>query len=83
MALSYCLSSTLLFKWFIKIFTYLFILALLDPICVSRALHCGMHTDLVPQPGIKPRPPALGARIPTHWTTTEVPCISKENNDVE
>ena len=28
--------------------------------------------DLVPQPGIEPRPPALGARSLTHWTTREV-----------
>ena len=32
--------------------------------------------DLVPQPGIEPRPPALGAWSLTHWTTREVPlCI--------
>ena len=29
--------------------------------------------DLVPQPGIKPGPPALGARSLTHWTTRKVP----------
>ena len=29
--------------------------------------------DLVPQPGIKPGAPALGARSLTHWTTREVP----------
>ena len=29
--------------------------------------------DLAPQPGIEPRPPALGAQSPTHWTTREVP----------
>ena len=28
--------------------------------------------DLVPPPGIEPRPPALGARSLTHWTTREV-----------
>ena len=27
----------------------------------------------VPQPGIKPMPPALGACSLDHWTTTEVP----------
>ena len=37
-----------------------------------RALSCSMR-DLVPQPGIKPRPPALGAWSPNHWTTREVP----------
>ena len=34
-------------------------------------LNCGMW-DLVPQPGIKPRPPALGAWSLSHWTTREV-----------
>ena len=29
--------------------------------------------DLVPRPGIEPRPPALGARSLTHWTTKKVP----------
>ena len=29
--------------------------------------------DLVPQPGIEPRAPALGVWSPTHWTTGEVP----------
>ena len=28
--------------------------------------------DLVPQPGIEPGPPALGAWSLTHWTTREV-----------
>ena len=32
--------------------------------------------DLVPQPGIEPWPPALGARSLTHWTTREVPGVS-------
>ena len=29
--------------------------------------------DLVPQPGIKPQPPALGVWRLIHWTTREVP----------
>ena len=29
--------------------------------------------DLVPQPGIEPGPPALGARSLNCWTTREVP----------
>ena len=29
--------------------------------------------DLVPRPGIEPRPPALWVRSLTHWTTREVP----------
>ena len=32
--------------------------------------------ELVPRPGMEPRPPALGAWSITHWTTREVP----ENN---
>ena len=28
--------------------------------------------DLVPQPGIKPGPPALGAQSPTQWSTRQV-----------
>ena len=28
---------------------------------------------LVPQPGIKPVPPAVKARSPNHWTTREFP----------
>ena len=36
-----------------------------------RTLSYGMW-DLVPQPGIKPRPPALGVWCLSHWTTREV-----------
>ena len=39
--------------------------------CSMRTLSCGMW-DLVPWPGIKPGPPALGAWSLTHWTTREV-----------
>ena len=35
-------------------------------------LSCGMR-DLVPWPGIKPGPPALGAQSLSHWATREVP----------
>ena len=38
---------------------------------------CGLLSygmwDLVPRPGIEPRPPALGAQSLNHWTTSEVP----------
>ena len=37
-------------------------------------LSCGIW-ELVPWPGIKPRPPALGAQSLSHWTTREVPTI--------
>ena len=29
--------------------------------------------DLIPCPGIEPRPPAFGAQSLSHWTTREVP----------
>ena len=42
-------------------------------------LGCGMW-DLVPWPGIEPRPPALGAQSLKHWTTREVPiCVLKNS----
>ena len=39
---------------------------------------CGMQDpfhvqDLVLGSGIEPRPPALGGKSPSHWTTREVP----------
>ena len=37
-------------------------------------LSCGMW-DLVPRPGIKPRPPALGTWNLSHWTTRQVPLV--------
>ena len=43
---------------------------------------CGMQNhswgmwDLVPWPGIEPRPPELGAPSLSHWTTREVPYIT-------
>ena len=41
-----------------------------EPLAAARV------RDLVPQPGIKPRPPALGTRSLTHWTTREVPGVT-------
>ena len=40
--------------------------------CVTKALSCSMW-DLVPWPGIEPRPPALGMQSFNCWTTREVP----------
>ena len=59
--------------WFFKII-YLFtslcwVLVAMLRIC---SLCCGMW-DLVPWPGIEPRPPALGAWSLSHWTTMEAP----------
>ena len=49
------------------------------PHCRQMLYHLsrqGRHSchmwDLIPWPGIKPRPPALGAWSLSHWTTTEV-----------
>ena len=39
------------------------------------SLSCSMW-GLVPHPGIKPGPPALGAWSPSHWTTREVPVFT-------
>ena len=38
--------------------------------CGMQALSCGMQ-DLVPCPGIEPRPSALGAQSFNHWTTKD------------
>ena len=38
----------------------------------GESFSCGMQ-DLVPQPGIGPGPPALGAWSLNRWTTREVP----------
>ena len=40
--------------------------------CGMRPLCCGMW-NLVPWPGIKSRPPALGAQSLSQWTTRKVP----------
>ena len=55
------LSLALLF-FFLILFLYL----------AALSLSCKMW-DLVPWPGIKPRPPVLGAQSLSHWTTREVP----------
>ena len=49
-------------------FKYLFIFIYLAVLCLSYDLW-----DLVPWPGIEPRPPALGVQSFSHWTTREVP----------
>ena len=53
----------------VKVFiVYLFILA-------GPGLSCGTW-DLLPWPGMEPRPPALGAQSLIHWTSREVPWLS-------
>ena len=39
----------------------------------NLGLYCAVHGILVPQPRVKPMPPALKAQRPNHWTTREVP----------
>ena len=34
---------------------------------------CAAYGILVPRPGIEPRPPAVEAQSPNHWTTREFP----------
>ena len=43
--------------------------------CSRQTLSCGMW-DLVPWPGIKPGPPALGAWSLSHWSTRKIPTPS-------
>ena len=48
--------------------------------CGMWTLSFGMQWDLVPWPGIKPRPPALGLQGLSHWTTREFPLCSVSEN---
>ena len=52
-------------SWFILLFSFFFFLAAQD-------LSCGQW-DLVPWPGIKPRPPELGAQSLNRWIMRKVP----------
>ena len=58
--------------FFLYIYIYLFIW-----LCWVLVAACGIFSccmwDLIPWPGIEPRPPTLGARSLSHWTTREVP----------
>ena len=51
--------------------TYIYIYLFLFIYLAASGLRCVMW-DLVPQPGIEPRPPALGAHSLSHWTAKEV-----------
>ena len=53
----------LMLKFFFLIFIFIYL--------VAQGLSCGMW-DLVPQPGIKRRVPALRAQSLSHWTTRGV-----------
>ena len=47
-------------------------LGLLIFVVACKIFSCSMMWDLVPWPEIEPRPPALGMRSLSHWTTREV-----------
>ena len=67
--------------YFLKIFIYLAALGLSCGMW-DLDLHCHMQIptwsiwDLVLQPGIEPRSPALGAQHFSHWTTRVVSVIA-------
>ena len=50
--------------------------------CSMQTLSCSMW-DLVPQPGIEPGSPALGAQSLSHRTTREVPMSLMQIGDGE
>ena len=64
------------------IFIYLLIWLHWVLLVACGILSCGTSTlsrgewDLVPLPGIEPRPPALGVQSLSHWTTREVPTLA-------
>ena len=66
----FCLNSLLSIALFLKMFLlwhWAFVVA-------YRIFSCSMW-DLVPWPGITPRPPALGAQNLCHWITRQVPLL--------
>ena len=71
-----------LLDFFFKI--YLFIQAASGLSCDMQGLLVAVCMwDLVPQPGIEPRMPALGAQSLTHWITREVPFLDILNLTIE
>ena len=62
-------NSTLIFLFKKNIY-----LAMLGLVCSKGTLCFGL-LDLVPWPGVKPRPPSLGAQGLSPWTTREVPIL--------
>ena len=57
---------------FFYLFIYLFIWLCWVLVVACRIFICSIQ-DLVPQPGVKFRSPALGACSLSHWATREVP----------
>ena len=56
-----------------------------DPLPFLKYLvrsHCVACSILVPQQGIEPRPSAVKARSPNHWTTREFPPLPFLNWDI-
>ena len=70
-----CLMLCLLFP-ILFCFSFLsFLIYILFIYLAALGLSCGMW-DLVPWPGVEPRPPALGVWSLSHWTTRGSPCFS-------
>ena len=73
------LDNCLLIKKYIYIYLFIWLHLVLDAAC--RIFPFGMWTlscsmwDLVPWPGIEPRPPALETWSLSHWTPKEVLCL--------
>ena len=63
--------------FFFNIYFYLFTWLYQVLVLAFGIFSCSMW-NLVPWPGIEPRPPALGARNLTHWTTRKVPMLILE-----
>ena len=66
------------FIYFKGSFTYLAVLCLGSLIFLAARVifSCGVW-DLIPQPGIEPRAPALGAQSLSRWVTRKVPTLLK------
>ena len=71
LCLEYCLALKEWEGFFFLIF-YLCIWLCWVLIATCGIFSCGMQ-DLVPQPGIEPGSPTLGAQSLSHWATREVP----------
>ena len=67
------LSLSLSFFFFLNIYLFIWLCQVLGEAC--RIFSYGIW-DLVPRPGVEPRPHVLGARSLSHWTTREAPCLS-------
>ena len=75
------LDSVYLFRVFVYLFIWLccvLVVACKTFCCTMQSLSCSMW-DLVPWPGIQPRPPALGVQSLSQWTSREVPGLSLDN----